>query len=133
MASCFCTRADRDCEKCRANIYKDSVTVSNNQSWQYVKAPEFKEPVIMNTPRYQPPINPDYLKLAQIAYDTVLKTMVEGEKEHGADGWKDKQTGEHFKHADNHLFLYLKGDASEDHIAHAMTRCAMIKYLEGKV
>jgi len=77
-------------------------------------------------------MNPDYIKLAKIAYDTVLQTMIEGEKEHGTDGWKDTQTGEHFKHADNHLFLYLKGDSSEDHIAHAMTRCAMIKYLENR-
>lgn len=76
-------------------------------------------------------MNPDYIKLAKIAYDTVLQTMLEGEKEHGVDGWKDKHTGEHFKHADKHLFLYLEGDTSEEHIAHALTRCAMIKYLEG--
>ncbi len=32
--------------------HKDSTTVNNGQPWQYVKAPEFKEPIIMYTPRY---------------------------------------------------------------------------------
>ena len=75
-------------------------------------------------------INADYVKLAQIAYDTVLQTMIEGEKEHGANGWKDMPVYEHGLHATVHTIGYGAGDKSEDHIAHAMTRCAMIKYLE---
>jgi hypothetical protein len=75
-------------------------------------------------------MNPDYIKLAKIAYDTVLQTMIEGERVHGADEWKNTSIGEHFRHADRHLFKYLQGDTSEDHIAHAQARLAMIKYLE---
>ncbi len=77
-------------------------------------------------------INPIYIKLAQIAYDTVLQTMIEGEKEHGANGWKDMPVYEHGLHATVHTIGYGAGDKSEDHIAHAMTRCAMIKYLENR-
>ena len=165
--------------------YSDSVTVSNNDSLVYVKAPEFIEPVMMNTPRYQVPvdsmydsidgkqagilknvnttdsnsipvtidvaqswpylnapeykepvvvdtsINPDYLKLAQIAFDTVLQTMLEGEKEHGPDEWKSIPSLEHKLHTADHFLKRTQSDIAEDHIAHAMTRCAMIKYLEG--
>jgi len=113
----------------------DSVTVSNNDSLVYAEvpeSPEFKEPIIMNTPRYSPPINPGYIKLAKIAYDTVLQTMIEGEKTHGADEWKQLDTYQHASRAWQHINDYYIDDTSEDHIAHAMTRCAMIKFLEDK-
>lgn len=78
-------------------------------------------------------INPDYVKLAQIAYDTVLRTMQEGEKDHGKDEWKKLPVAAHLDHADTHI-QFQKIDYAlrdkEDHIAHALTRCAMIKYLE---
>lgn len=77
-------------------------------------------------------INPDYLKLAQIAHDTVLQTMIDGEKEHGTDGWKEVCTSTHSCHMSIHGSKYCRDDKSEDHIAHAMTRCAMIKYLENR-
>lgn len=111
--------------------HKDSVTVSNGAARQYAKAPEFKEPIIINGPIYSPPINPDYIKLAQIAYDTVLRTMIEGEQKHGTDGWKSKSVIYHKTHALQHAELAYTGyNNDEDHTAHAMTRCAMIKYLE---
>jgi hypothetical protein len=84
-------------------------------------------------------IRPEYRELAQIAYDTVLKTMVEGEKTHPdkpVDGWKEKDLIGHLGHADVHLRKYENGyfckdsKSCEDNIAHALTRCAMIKYLE---
>ena len=34
--------------------HKDSVTVSTGGPWVCVKAPEFKEPVIIYSPRYSP-------------------------------------------------------------------------------
>ena len=114
--------------------HKDSFTISNNQPLRYVEAPEFIEPVadpiVMNTPRYSPPINPDYLKLAQITYDMILQTMMEGEKKHGADEWKKLSIYEHGIHAAQHIMDHSMGYTAEDHIAHAMTRCAMIKMLE---
>jgi hypothetical protein len=77
-----------------------------------------------------PAINPDYIKLAQIAYDTVLQTMIEGEKEHGEE-WKYKDIGYHKRHAMQHAEKAYTGDTSEKHVGNCMTRCAMIKYLEG--
>ena len=75
-------------------------------------------------------INPDYLKLAQIAFDTVLQTMVEGEKEHEPDNWKEQCITCHMRHAEDHIEHAILGYSDENHIAHALTRCAMIKYLE---
>jgi hypothetical protein len=114
--------------------HKDSVTVSNGAAWQYAKTPKFKEPVAINSPRCSPiGINPDYLKIAKIAYDTVLQTMIDGEKEHGADEWKNIEPWEHLNHAMQHLTAKAMRDKGEDRISHAMTRCAMIKYLEAEV
>jgi hypothetical protein len=112
------------------------VTINVARSWQYVQAPEFKEPVIINSPRYSPvAINPDYLKLAQIAYDTVLRTMIEGEKEHQKNEWQEVPVKDHVNHIREHgddcyIDLIYEQKSAEDHIAHAMTRCAMIKFLE---
>ncbi len=80
-------------------------------------------------------MNPIYTKLAQLAYDTVLQTMIEGEKTHPdnpIDGWKDANIPTHGLHIVDHIYKHSKGDKTEDHIAHMLTRCAMIKYLEGE-
>lgn len=77
-------------------------------------------------------MNADYIKLAQIAYDTVLQTMIEGEKEHGTDGWKKQKIPVHGTHAIDHIYFHSTGRNEEDHIAHCLTRCAMIKYLENR-
>lgn len=71
-----------------------------------------------------------YIKLAWTAAKCVYKTMIDGEKEHGTDGRKKQSVRDHKYHASEHCDNELGGDASEDHIAHAMTRCTMIKYLE---
>ena len=109
---------------------KGGLTINTGGPCIYVKAPEFIEPVTINSPIYSPPINPLYAKLAKIAYDTVLRTMQEGEKEHGADEWERTNIPTHGMHLIEHIYNHSQQDASEDHIAHAMTRCAMIKYLE---
>lgn len=77
-------------------------------------------------------INADYIKLAQIAFDTVLQTMMEGEKTHPANDWQEVDIIDHICHTSHHENDYIAGDTTEDHIAHALTRCAMIKYLEAE-
>ena len=74
-------------------------------------------------------INPDYLKLAQTAYNTVLRTMQENESSHG-DEWLHKPISYHKRHALEHAELSYTGNSKEDDNAHCLTRCAMIKYLE---
>jgi hypothetical protein len=83
-------------------------------------------------------MNPDYEKLGEIAKQIVIQTMIEGEKEHGADGWNDEAILSHVNHARHHTddryteMMTEEKHNNEDHIAHALTRCAMIKYLEQK-
>jgi len=74
-------------------------------------------------------MNPIYIKLAKIAYDTVLQTMQEGEQTHG-DEWLTKSIDYHKEHALQHSVLNHFGDVSENHTNNGMTRLAMIKYLE---
>ena len=71
-----------------------------------------------------------YEELGEIAKQTVIRTMIDGEKEHG-DEWKYKDIGYHKRHAMQHAEKAYTGDTSEKHVGNCMTRCAMIKYLEG--
>lgn len=75
-------------------------------------------------------VNPLYIELAQIAFDTVLQTMIDGEKKHG-DEWLNKSIDYHKQHALGHAELNCVGDKSDNHTNNGMTRNAMIKYLEG--
>lgn len=77
-------------------------------------------------------MNPDYNRLAQIAYDAVIQTMLEGEKTHHDDEYKKIDTATHFVHALEHLANWELEEKDEDHIAHAITRLIMIKYLEAR-
>ena len=72
----------------------------------------------------------DYTALAQLAYDMVLTTMQGGEQKHGKDGWKDQAIPCHLYHMAIHALHAKYEDTYEDHIAHALTRCAMIRWLE---
>jgi hypothetical protein len=116
--------------------HENSTTITNSNGVVYAEAPEFidpvADPIIMNTPRYQAPINPDYLKLAQIAYDTVLRTMQEGEKTHPSDEWQEVSISGHTAHVADHLVKWSKGFTDEPHLEHLITRCAMIKFLDNK-
>ena len=71
--------------------------------------------------------DPEYIKLAQIAFDTVLATMLEGEKTHPEQDW---QTANHIDRIMQHAYKYHNGDTAEDHIGHALTRCAMVKAIQ---
>lgn len=77
-------------------------------------------------------MNPIYHKLAQLAYGTVLQTMIEGEKTHPDNDWQNVDIMEHFRHAIDHLASWELEENDEDHLAHAITRLAIIKYLEGE-
>lgn len=70
-----------------------------------------------------------YRELAGLAYDTVLKTMVDGAKTHPDDNWREVDIIDHLCHANHHIEDYIAKDKTEDHIAHAMTRLAMAIYL----
>jgi hypothetical protein len=75
-------------------------------------------------------MNPDYEKLGEIAKQTVIQTMFEGEKSHLDGYWKGLNKVEQSRRIEDHARLARCNNIEEDHIAHAMTRCAMIKFLE---
>ena len=76
-------------------------------------------------------MNPVYERLARIAYDTVIATMVEGEKTHPEQDWKTVSIYKHrwcaAQHADNAL---VGNKTGEDDMGHCLTRCAMVKAIE---
>jgi len=76
-------------------------------------------------------MNPLYHKLAQIAYNTVLRTMLENESSHG-DEWLHKSVDYHKRHAMEHAELSYTGNSKEDDNGHCLTRCAMVEYLEAE-
>lgn len=71
-----------------------------------------------------------YTKLAQLAYDTVLQTMVDGEKTHPDNDWQNVDIMEHFRHALDHLASWELEENDEPHLDHAITRLVIIKCLE---
>lgn len=73
-----------------------------------------------------------YTKLAQIAYDTVLQTMLEGEKTHPANEWQNVDIMEHFRHALDHLAGWELEEKDEPHLGNAITRLVITKYLEDR-
>lgn len=76
-------------------------------------------------------VKPIYIELAQIAFDTVLQTMIDGEAKHG-DEWLSKSIDYHKQHAYQHAELNYVGDKSDKHTNNCLTRNAMILYLEAK-
>jgi hypothetical protein len=70
-------------------------------------------------------MNPLYLKLAQIAYDKVIETMLSGEKDHTGNEWINKSAGYHKLHAYQHAESAYIGSSKEDDTGHCLTRCAM--------
>ena len=70
-----------------------------------------------------------YEEVGEIAKQTVIRTMMEGEKEHG-DEWLYKSINYHKEHALGHAELNYVGDKSDKHTNNGLTRNAMILYME---
>lgn len=45
-----------------------------------------------------------------------------GAGKYGENNWHGLELSDHINHALEHLFAYLEGNTSEDHLGHAMTR-----------
>lgn len=65
------------------------------------------------------------------ALERVAQAMGEGCVKYGADNWRGLPQENILNHAIRHLFLYLKGDRTEDHLSHAACNCLMAAELEG--
>ena len=56
----------------------------------------------------------------------VAEVMGTGAEKYGIDNWKKLPPESCVNHAIRHLYLYLSGDRSEDHAAHAACNCLML-------
>ena len=72
----------------------------------------------------------EYMKVAQLAYDTVHEVMRQGEAD-GKGGWEERGYRDTIEHAERHIYTVRNGYShdSKEHITHALTRCAMAYYL----
>lgn len=59
----------------------------------------------------------------------VSKVLHRGAEKYGEDNWKQITTDEHVNHCLTHLFLYLSGDSSEDHLSNAACRALMALHM----
>jgi len=63
-----------------------------------------------------------------VALAALERVLAEGEARH-RDSWRRQTVQEHVQHALRHLHAYEAGDVGDDHLAHALTRCAMATQL----
>ncbi len=71
----------------------------------------------------------EYMKVAQLAYDTVHEVMRQGEAD-GKEGWEERGIESSVAHAFDHCEDFYGAEFSnEEHLRHALTRCAMAYYL----
>ena len=72
----------------------------------------------------------DYTLIPQEALASLARVMYNGALKYSKDNWKLIHKRDHLNHALNHINLYLAGNTSEDHLAHATTRLMMALELE---
>ena len=54
----------------------------------------------------------------------------EGAGRYAENNWRRISFEDHLSHALEHVFLYMNGDRSEDHVGHALTRLAFAAAME---
>lgn len=85
------------------------------------KKPE--EPEDEDFPQAAEPNEYRYIDPAWI--DAVAAGLTAGAKKHPKETWKKIPAKEHAARAIRHLFLFCKGDQSDDHLINASMRCMM--------
>jgi hypothetical protein len=81
------------------------------------------EPAANAFPQDEEPNEYRYIDPAWI--DAVAEGLTAGAKKHPGESWKQIPPEEHAARAIRHLFLFRKGDRSEDHLINASMRCMM--------
>lgn len=72
----------------------------------------------------------DYTLIPQEALASLARVMYNGAMKYSKDNWKLIHKRDHLNHALNHINLYLAGNVTEDHLAHAATRMMMALELD---
>lgn len=70
----------------------------------------------------------DLLPAVEIA--TIAKILGEGSVKYGDNNWHGITTESNLNHALQHIFAFLAGDESDDHLGHAATRLLFAMYKE---
>jgi hypothetical protein len=52
----------------------------------------------------------------------MAKVLAQGADKYGVDNWRKIGTQDHINHMLQHVYAYLAGDTTDDHLAHAMCR-----------
>jgi hypothetical protein len=60
-----------------------------------------------------------------VAFLAVAEVLDGGARKYGPDNWRRIDVREHLNHCITHLFAYLAGDGSDDHLEHAACRAMM--------
>jgi len=60
----------------------------------------------------------------------VARIVAQGSEKYGDNNWKKIETESHINHALQHLYAWLEGDESDEHLAHAACRCLFATYME---
>jgi hypothetical protein len=68
-----------------------------------------------------------YIKVAYVLMDSyamnqMAQVLWHGANKYGVDNWKLIHSKDHVNHAMNHIFLWLAGDKTENHLVNAFTR-----------
>lgn len=61
------------------------------------------------------------------AVRAVAEVLDRGARKYGVNNWVPIPVDSHLNHAVNHVYLWLAGDRSEDHLTHAACRLLMAK------
>lgn len=56
------------------------------------------------------------------AMQSMAKTVAEGSARYGDNNWRLIPVESHLNHLIEHVYAYLRGDQSEDHLSHALCR-----------
>lgn len=58
----------------------------------------------------------------------IAKVLAEGADKYGPQNWQKIPTFDHINHCLSHVYAYLAGDTSDDHIPHALCRLLFASY-----
>lgn len=63
---------------------------------------------------------------------SAAKTLAYGAERYGAENWRNIDIADHLNHALQHIYGYLAGDVSDQHLSHALVRLMFAHELELK-
>lgn len=70
-------------------------------------------------------------KLDPHALYVLAGVVFHGAQDHGEDSWRNDTVESHVNHAIAHMYAWLGGDKSEDHLGHAFCRAMFAVALDG--